>query len=145
MRDLTRLAAFVLLATSFAACGEDGSMMEPELVTAPPPPVLSGRVLAADSFAVPATTVNFTVDPYSSGGTLPADVGPTAGKVLVLSVRDISRPDIVCTGGIGGSNCAIIVALPSRDEGFVSVQTESARTNYYLHSSYRLELNPEPT
>jgi len=119
-------------------------MMEPPLVTAPPPPVLTGRVLAADSFFVPATQTNFTVDRYNSGGTLPPDVGPTAGKLLILSVRDISRPDIVCTGGIGGSNCAIIVALPSRDEGFVSVQSESARTQYYLHSTYRLEIDPDP-
>jgi hypothetical protein len=140
-----RVGAALLLAVSFAACGDEGSMMEPELVTTPPPPVLSGRVLAADSFAVPATTTNFTVDPYSSGGTLPADVGPTAGKLLVLSVRDISRPDIECTGGIGGSNCGIIVALPSRDEGFVSVQSESARRSFFLHSSYRLEPDPEPT
>ena len=134
----------LVLIGSAAACGDDVTMMEPELVTTPPPPVLSGRVLAADSFLVPATTTNFTVDRYSSGGTLLADVGPTAGKLLVLSVRDISRPDIACTGGIGGSNCAIIVALPSRDEGFVSVQSESDRTNYFLHSSYRLELDPEP-
>jgi hypothetical protein len=127
-----------------AGCGSSEMPMEPPLVTAPAPPVLTGTVLAVDSFFVPATQTNFTVDQYSSGGTLPPDVGPTAGKLLILSVRDISRPDIVCTGGIGGSNCAIIVALPTRDEGFVSVQSESGRTPYFLHSTYRLEIDPDP-
>ena len=146
MRATLRVGVVLLIASSAASCGDDGVMpMEPELVTTPAPPVLSGRVLAADSFAVPATGTNFRVDRYTSGSTLPADIGPTAGKLLVLSVRDISRPDIECTGGIGGSNCAIIVALPTRDEGFVSVQSESARTKYFIHSSYRLEIDPEPT
>ena len=141
-----RLGAVLLIAGLAASCGDDGVMpMEAELVTTPPPTVLSGRVLAAGSFDVPATETNFRVDRYSGGGALPADVGPTAGQLLVLSVRDVSRPNIACTGGIGGSNCAIIVALPTRSEGFVSVQTESARTNYYIHSSYRLELDPEPS
>jgi len=131
---------------SAASCGDDGAApMEPQLVTTTPPPALTGRVLVADSFFIPATETNFRVDRYSSGGTLPADVGPTAGKLLVLSVKDISRPDVECTGGIGGSNCAIIVALPTRDEGFVSVQSASGRTNYFIHSSYRLELDPEPS
>lgn len=145
MRSPPRGALSAILAMFVIGCGGDSEgPMEPELVGTPPPGVLSGRVLAAGSFGVPATETNFRVDRYSSGGTLPADVGPTSGKLLVLSVRDLSRPDIECTGGIGGSNCAIIVALPTRDEGFVSVQSESARTNYYIQSTFRLELDPEP-
>lgn len=119
-------------------------MMEPELVTTEPPAPLSGRVLASDSFAVPVTQANFEVQPFTSGGTLPQDLESTAGKILVLSISDISRPDIVCTGGVGSSNCAIIIALPSRDEGFVSVVGSSGRQNYYLQSTYRLDVDPEP-
>lgn len=128
-----------------AACGGDGeTVMEPEPVITPPTAPLSGRILVADSFAVPVTQTNFQVTPYTSGGTLPQDIGSTAGNLLVLSITDISRPDIVCTGGIGASNCAIMIALPRRDEGFVSAALASGRQNFYLQSTARLDLEPEP-
>ena len=113
-------------------------------LTTEPPGLLSGRVLLADSFAVPTTDTNFQVQPFSSGGTLPQNIGPTAGQLLVLSMKDVSRPGLVCTGGIASSNCAILIALPSRDEGFVSVALASGRQSLYLQSTYRLELDPEP-
>ncbi len=119
--------------------------MEPELVLSDPPAVVTGRVLAADTFRVPATDTNFQVQPFSSGGAIPADLGPTTGKLLVLSLRDASRPDIACTGGIGGSNCAIIVALPSREEGFVSVATTTGRRRLYIQSTFQLDVDPEPS
>ena len=62
----------------------------------------------------------------------------------MLAIRDVSRPDIVCTGGIGDSNCAILIALPRQDDGFVSVELASGRENFYLQSNYRLEEAPEP-
>ena len=132
--------------------------MEPEIVTTPPPRILSGRVLVADTFTVPPTEDPLLLNLYSSGGVIPRDVGPTAGQLLVFSIRDVSRPDFVCTQGSSSgsgastaiarsherSNCAILVVEPSREEGFVSVQLTSGRRNYYLRSSFQLLLNPEP-
>ena len=93
---------------------------------------------------------------YSTGGVISADVGPTAGRVLVFSLRDASRPDFVCTDLTSSSaatgptrshqrsDCAILVVEPTEDEGFVSVELSSGRVNYYLQSTFQLLLNPEP-
>lgn len=140
-----------------AGCGSSEMPMEPEFVTTPPPPVLTGRVLASDTFTVPPQDDPMLLAQYSSGGVIPTDVGPTAGSLLVLSIRDVSRPDFVCTAqstrssaatsialSHERSDCAILVAEPIREEGYVSVQTDVARRDYFLQSNYQLLLDPEP-
>ncbi|MCH7563828.1 MAG: hypothetical protein IH968_08390 [Gemmatimonadetes bacterium] len=162
MRSSPR-AGLAILAVFVIGCGGDseGPMepmepMEPEIVTDPPPAVLTGRVLVANTFTVPPTDDPLLLAIYSSGGVIPADVGPTAGRLLVFSLRDASRPDFVCTDLTSSSaatgptrshqrsDCAILVVEPTEDEGFVSVESSSGRVNYYLQSTFQLLLNPEP-
>jgi hypothetical protein len=71
-------------------------------------------------------------------------VGPTVGKVLVLSLRDVSRPDLICTGGTFESSCAVLEVLNDTEEGFVGLEFNSGRQNFYLQSTSRLDLLPEP-
>jgi hypothetical protein len=156
MRPGRRDGLSAMLAALLIGCGSAEAPMEPEIVTGPVPPVLTGRVLAADTFTILPTEDPLLLALYSTGGILPNEVGPTAGRVMVLSIRDASRPDFVCTlqGSSGASStlarshersdCAILVAEPTRDEGFVSVQSASARRNYYLQSNFQLLLDPEP-
>jgi hypothetical protein len=158
MKSRIRGGLPVIFASLVVGCGGSSELpMEPEIVTTPPPPVLTGRVLAADTFTVPPTVDPLLLNQYSSGGVLPDDVGPTAGRIMVLSIRDASRPDFVCTLQTNASgaaktlarshersDCAVLVVEPTTDEGFVSVQTASARTKHYLISNFQLLLNPEP-
>lgn len=124
-------------------CGGDGiTEPEGELVLTPPPEPLTGTVIAADTFLVSATAVNFTVQPFSNGGTLPASIESAVGKLFILSVRDISRPDIVCTGSLFQTDCASIVVFGGN--GRVDVALESGRRRWHLQSNFFLDENPEP-
>ena len=143
---MTRLVASIavtLMTLQFAACGGSELPMGPgEVVVRPPPDVVTGTVIAADSFVVPATQVDFTVQLYSTSGELIPSIGPSAGRTLVLSLRDQSRPDIVCVGGIFDTNCALLVVFP--ELGSLSLQLASGRRLWHLQSNFTLDEEAEP-
>ncbi|MCH7473849.1 MAG: SGNH/GDSL hydrolase family protein, partial [Gemmatimonadetes bacterium] len=68
--------------------------------------------------------------------------GTAVGKLFILSLRDISRPDIVCTGSLFQTNCATLVVF--RGNGRVDVELESGRRTWHLQSNFFLDENPEP-
>lgn len=139
MRRVKCLVAVIAM----LGCGGDGiTEPEGELVLTPPPEPLTGTVIAADTFVVSATDVNFTVQPFSNGGTLPANIESAVGKLFILSVRDISRPDVVCIGSLFQTNCATLVVF--RGNGRVDVELESGRRMWHLQSNFFLDENPEP-
>jgi hypothetical protein len=135
--------AFLSLLAFTVACGGE-TVAEPELVTTPPPELRTGLVIAADTFTVPATDVNFTVSQFPNGGDLLADIGVSAGKFLVLSVRDQSRPGQDCIGSLFETACASIVVAENRLPGRVVVVLESGRRTYHLQSNFTLDEVPEP-
>ena len=144
-KSVTRLgliALFALLPMWFGGCGGEELTEPGELVNRKPPDPVTGTVIAADSFVVPATETNFTVQLFSSSGPLIPTIAPSVGRVLVLSLRDQSRPDIVCVGGLFDSNCASLVVTPNR--GSLSVQLASGRRLWHLQSNFTLDEEPEP-
>ncbi|MCZ6916577.1 MAG: hypothetical protein O7I93_07360 [Gemmatimonadetes bacterium] len=60
----------------------------------------------------------------------------------MLSLRDQSRPDIVCTGGLFDSNCASLVVTPNR--GSLSLELASGRRFWHLQSNFTLDEEAEP-
>ena len=70
-------------------------------------------------------------------GTVPAGLVPAAGKVLVLSVRDLANPDLVCGGGNWSDTCASMVVLeqpgidPGRRPGRVELSLLTGRRTWY--------------
>lgn len=95
---MRRVKSLLVVIVMLGCGGAEITEPEGELVLTPPPEPLTGTVLAADTFVVSATDVNFTVQPFSNGGTLPANIESAVGKLFIFSLRDISRPDVVCTG-----------------------------------------------
>jgi len=110
--------------------------------TPPPPPPPPTNIIAADSFdVIPAEAVVFS-DPNflvarEALGTVPAGLVSGAGKVLVLSVRDLTNPDLVCGGGSWSDACASMVVLeqegidPGRRPGRVELSLLSGRKTWY--------------
>ncbi|NNF28063.1 MAG: hypothetical protein HKN73_12630 [Gemmatimonadetes bacterium] len=139
-----RICLVLALAGAVAACGDGPSPTVPIDNPGEGPLADTGRVIVANSFVVEATDSAAGFDRYSSGATLPTDLGPTAGKTLVLSLRDALRPDIVCSGGTLDSNCAVLEVLEDPSEGFVGVALPSGRQRYFLQSTFRLDVVLEP-
>ncbi len=137
-----RYMAFALAA--LACAGADETPMEPDPGPPPPGEMLTGTVIAADSFVVPATFQNFTVNPYPSAGALANTLPSTTGQWLVLSVVDQSRPGFVCTGGVFDTDCASIVVFENQAEASVSVALRSGRTSWFLQSNFVMEPSPPP-
>lgn len=138
-----RRVKYLLAVIVILGCGGDGiTEPEGELVLTPPPEPLTGTVLAVDTFVVSATDVNFTVRPFSNGGTLPASLESAVGKLFILSVRDISRPDVVCIGSLFQTNCATLVVFGGN--GRVDVELEFGRRTWHLQSNFLLDEIPEP-
>ena len=138
-----RRVKFFLVVVAMLGCGGDEiTGPEGELVLTPPPVPLIGTVLATDSFVVPATNVNFMVQPYTTGGDLIDNIESGAGKLFIVSVSDISRPDVICTGSLFQTNCASIVVFGGN--GRVNVALESGRRAWHLQSNFLLDDEPEP-
>jgi hypothetical protein len=132
-----------LLTLLCAACsGEELPTGPGEVVDREPPDAVTGTVIAADSFVVPAIQTDFTVQLYSSSGALVPTIAPSAGRLLVLSLWDQSRPSIVCVGGVFDTNCALLVVFPNL--GSLSVQLASGRRLWHLQSNFTLDEEAEP-
>ena len=143
MKRVARFGHVTLLALLLGGCGGEELLTEPaELVETKPPDLLTGTVIAADSFVVQAAENDFTIELYSNSGPLIPSIPPSAGRLLVLSLKDQSRPDIVCVGGVFDSNCALLVVMPNR--GTLSVQLASGRQMWHLQSNFTLDEEAEP-
>lgn len=115
-----------------------------------PPDPLTGTVIATDSVEVvfvnafDVSNPNFLII-HEFSGDLPDDVGPTAGRLLVLSVQDVSRPGWTCTGGVFSSDCALLeVAERMGRPGRLSVVLASGRRDFHLQSDFTLGDDPAP-
>ncbi len=139
---MRRLKSLLVVIALLGCGGDEITGPEGELVLTPPPAPLIGTVIAADTFVVPATNVNFTVQPYTTGGNLIDNIESAVGKLFILSVRDISRPDIVCTGSLFQTNCASIVVFGGNCR--VTVTLELGRRTWHLQSNFFLDDEPEP-
>ena len=138
--------AIVMLLTSGCGGGSDPSTpntppSQPDN-TPPPPPPPPTNIIAADSFdVIPAGAVDFSDPAFLVAreklGTVPAGLVPAAGKVLVLSVRDLANPDLVCGGGNWSDTCASMVVLeqpgidPGRRPGRVELSLLTGRRTWY--------------
>lgn len=105
MRPLLSIAVLVLLAFGCGG-GSDPTTVNtpPPMTDDPPPPPPPTNIIAADSFdVIPVDAVvfsdpNFLVE-RAKLGTVPQGLVPSNGKLLVLSVRDLTDPDLICGGG----------------------------------------------
>ncbi len=141
MRPLLSIAVLVLLAFG---CG-GGS--DPTTVNTPPPmaddpPPTPTNIIAADSFdVIPVDAVVFS-DPNflvarEKLGTVPQGLVPSNGKMLVLSVRDLTNPNLICGAGSWSPTCASMVVLeqegvePGRRPGRLELSTTRGRRTWY--------------
>lgn len=82
--------------------------------------------------------------------TAPADLGPTAGRLLVLSLRDASQPDQFCdpadpSGGLFDGCAVVDWPFPGRRGiNLVELALDSGDRTYHLRMSDQLEDDPEP-
>lgn len=135
-----------LMIAAALACGteEEPPLMEPELVPPPTREVLTGTVIAADSFVVLAMEQNFMVNPFASSGSLPGSIPSTQGALLVLSVFDQSRPGFECMGGVFDTNCASIIVFEDQVSPSLSVELASGRATWFLQNNFTLDPAPPP-
>ena len=141
-------SSVVVLALLASGCG-GGS--DPTTVNTPPPivddsppspPPPPTNIIAADSFdVVPSGSVDFS-DPNflvarEKLGTVPEGLVPGNGKLLVLAVRDLNNPELICGGGSWSDTCASMVVLeregiePGRRPGRVELSTMNGRKTWY--------------
>jgi len=102
-----RLAFAAALAVVAAACGS----VSPSLQLASATPVTVTQLLGTGEFSLPVA--NAFEDPGFHGTQtlrlrLPAGLGPTAGRRLVLGLRDASRPSQRCGSDHPLSGCATV-------------------------------------
>ena len=143
MRPILSTAVLVLLAFACGG-GSDPTTVNPPPTIAddPPPPPPPTNIIAADSFdVIPAEAVvfddpNFLVEREKLGA-IPQGLVPSNGKMLVLSVRDLTDPDLICGAGSWSPTCASIVVLeqegvePGRRPGRLELSTTRGRRTWY--------------
>jgi hypothetical protein len=127
-----------------------GGGSDPTEVVTPPtpvdntplPPAPATNIIAADSFdVIPAEAVDFNDPAFlvarEALGTVPAGLVAASGKVLVLSVRDLANPDLLCGGGSWSDACSSMVVLeqegiePGRRPGRVELSLLGGRKTWY--------------
>ena len=147
--DLKLRLLTVLFLTTIAGCGGEITIPDEDQQVMPPDP-LTGTVIATDSVGVAfvnafdVSNPNFLIT-HEFSGNLPDDVEPTAGRLLVLSLQDVSRPGWTCTGGTFSSDCALLeVAEQMGRPGRLSVVLTSGRRNFHIQSDFTLGDDPAP-
>ncbi len=137
----------VLFLAAIAGCGGEITISDEDQRVMPPDP-LTGTVIATDSVGVvfvnafDLSNPNFFIT-HEFSGDLPDDVEPTAGRLLVLSLQDVSRPGWTCTGGIFSSDCALLdVAEQRGSPGRLSVVLASGRRDFHIQSDFTLGDDP---
>lgn len=112
-RSLALVLGSWLFALSGAACGSDLVDVDEEVSLEEPRVALTGLVIASDTVditPVPAATItdpNFLIATQFTG-TLPTNLPPTTGKLLVLSVRELDGA-ARCPTAIFVTECATMV------------------------------------
>ncbi len=143
MRPLLSIAVLVLLAFGCGG-GSDPTTVNPPppIADDPPPPPPPTNIIAADSFdVIPAVAVvfddpNFLVE-REKLGTIPQGLVPSNGKMLVLSVRDLTDPDLICGTGNWGPTCASMILIeqeglePGRLPGRLELNTTGGRKIWF--------------
>ena len=133
-----------------AACGGDPVTVTTNAEKAEPKPALVGTVIASGAFDITPVPVPTIGDPdfliaRRFEGNLSANLAPTAGKLLVLSVREVLDA-LECPTAIFITECATMVVLeqdgpePGRRPGRLTVSLPDPFT-YYPWGSF--ELRPE--
>ena len=113
-----------------------------------PPPV--GAVIAQDSIDVVINSelvgTDFVVGRRFTG-LLPTDLGSTAGRQLVLVVRDLSNPDVVCEPGLFNITCASMVVIDGvgglgRRPGRLSLSMSTGPVTFFIRENFTLDQEP---
>ena len=134
MRPILSIAVLVVLAFGCGGGSDPTTVNTPSIdddSALPPPPT---NIIAADSFdVIPVESVvfsdpNFLVE-RATLGVVPQGLVPSNGKLLVLSVRDLTDPDLICGPGSWSPTCASMVVLeregaePGRRPGRIELST----------------------
>ena len=117
------------------------------------PSQLTAQVLAEGEvdlfFSTGPGSPNFN-SPITQMHTVPADIGPTAGRLLVLSLRDSSRPEQFCdpedpTGGLF-EGCAVVdwPFAGRRGINLVELELDEGSRTFHLRMSDEFDDEPEP-
>ena len=112
------------------------------------PPV--GTVIAQDSIDIeinPDLTGTDFVAGRQFVGSLPGSLPSTVGRQLVLVVRDLSNPDVVCDPGLFNVTCASMVVIDGLDElgrrpGRLSLSLSTGPVTLFIREDFTLD--PEP-
>ena len=143
MRPILSIAVLVLLAFG-CGCGSDPTTVNtpPPIDDDPPQPPLPTNIIAAESFDVIPVDARVFNDPFflverEKLGAVPQGLVPSNGKLLVLSVRDLTDPDLICGAGSWSPTCASMVVLeqegvaPGRRPGRLELSTTGGRKTWY--------------
>jgi hypothetical protein len=102
-------------------------------------------------------SIDIVVDPELVGtdfvvgrafaGFLPTDLTSTAGQQLVLVVRDLSNPDVVCDPGLFNITCASMVVIDSiggrgRRPGRLSLSMSTGPVTFFIRENFTLDQEP---
>jgi hypothetical protein len=107
-----------------------------------PPAGLDADVMVGGSFDIPVTGSALVT--YQVEGTLPEELEPTTGKVLILALRDISQPWLTCVGAATSSNCAVVQTQETVVPARVSLLSASRQVTFFLETTFELGEAPEP-
>ena len=84
---------------------------------------------------------------FSARHTLPADLGPTAGRQLAVRLQDISDPDQVCSFDHPLSGCVTVDWTMNPNNVFrnlMTIQTVIGSVEFHLRMNDTLASSPEP-
>ncbi len=139
-RSLALILGSWFFALSCAACGSDPVEIIVEVRPEEPGAPLTGLVIASDTIDIAPVPVPTIGDPdflvaRQFTGVLPTDLPPTAGKLLVLSVREVLAA-LPCPSANFVTECATMVVLeqdgpvPGRRPGRLTVSGPDPVTYY---------------
>ena len=141
MRPILSIAVLVLLAVGCGGGSDPTAADTPPIDDDPAPPPAT-NIIAADSFQVIPVEVrvfgdpNFLVD-FWKRGAVPQGLVPSDGKLLVLSVKDLNDPNLICGTGNWGSTCASMILIeqeglePGRLPGRLELSTTGGRKIWF--------------
>jgi hypothetical protein len=118
--------------------------------------LIEGVVIASDTLDITPVLIADVSDPkflvpYQWQNNLPSNLEPTAGKLLVFSLREITDPDADCGQSDFDASCASMVVIentveePGLRPGRLAVDLGSGPTTFFMRGNFTLTLNPEPT
>ncbi len=141
MRPILSIAVLVLLAFGCGG-GSDPTTVDTPTTDDPALPPPSTNIIGVDSFHVDPVEVRVFGDPnflmeWAKGGVVPQGLVPSDGKLLVLSVKDVTDPDLICGTGNWGPTCASMILIeqegrdPGRLPGRLELNTSGGRKIWF--------------